>query len=818
MGLEQPPPAPGAPRAAALSSTQRWASGLVAAVLVLALAAVAIVQSRQYRLLDLTVQYQTDYLQVSLPQFENEFLRLRTQWHDAVAQGVDFDREALQERYDIFVSRISTLESEMALRVTQDASLSRDALRRVGEFVAHADRWLGAEPQARLSLAELRALQPELDALAQPLRAWAVDAAQNVSHQVTGRNALVREHNQTGIALTLLLGVALLVLAAMTIMQMRQLAQRQRGLELLAADLREARAAAEAASIAKSAFLANMSHEIRTPFQGLLGMLSLLRETGLAPRQLDYLRTAQESADHLLTILNDILDMSKLESGTLAIAPETVDLRRLVGDIESLMRAPAAAKGLQFEVTVDPELPLRIVADPTRVRQVLFNLLNNAIKFSDTGSVTLGVRGAGERIVFTVTDTGIGMSAQTLSQLFQRFTQGDASPSRRHGGTGLGLEISRNLARLMGGDLRVASTLGVGSQFVFDMPLLDGGAAPPEAEPALPPPGVAAQPLRVLVAEDHPVNRAYVSALLEQLGHAPTFVDNGQDAVHAAGVGRFDIVLMDLHMPLLDGAEAAQAIRRLPGERAQVPIVALTADAFPETRQRCLALGMNGFLAKPMSAAQLAAVLQPFVRQAHAAGPAEAPAVVAVDAAGSLAPALEAPALHASTADAPAVDASSVAASSVAAPAVDASGVDASAVGAPAPAPRDTGATTDAEVLDQATLAELRALLPQERVIELTQQLLEQLTAARRHFDGQPASRGRFDELRRTMHSHAGAAASLGLAALARVTRDIEHAAHQGDGVGVTTGLQQLGGALQSSRDALRDAGVLDDRPAPPAA
>ena len=329
-----------------------------------------------------------------------------------------------------------------------------------------------------------------------------------------------------------------------------------------------------------------------------------------------YLRTATESADHLLAVLNDILDMSQLETGRMALNPGTLELRLLLRDVEALMRPQASAKALALHIDAAPGVPERIKADATRVKQILFNLLANAIKFSDRGEVTLALRVGADvhgqpELEFIVTDTGSGMDSSTLGGLFHRFVQGDNSRSRRHGGTGLGLEISRNLARLMGGDIIVRSKLGLGSVFTFTLPL---HAAPEPAKPAPTSLGaaeLAATPLQVLVAEDHPVNRQYIAALLDNLGHRAFFTVNGAEAVQAARNQHFDVVLMDLHMPVLDGVSATRAIRALPDRAAAtVPIVALTADVFEQTRERCLMAGMNDFLAKPINQQQLAGMLR----------------------------------------------------------------------------------------------------------------------------------------------------------------------------------------------------------------
>ena len=585
-----------------------WATG---ALLVLVLAAVAYVQSRQHQLLNLTDQYEEDYLQISLGQIETEYLRLREVWHDA-AQATPVPDDALRMRYDIFVSRVDLLGSATAERLLRDRPEYRDTEQLLRGFVRDADALLGPQPVRALDAEALRALQPALDALDEPIHTLTLESSHQASAQVALRNQTVRRHNQVALGLTALLSVTTLGFGLVAMGQMRQLDGRRQRLLALARDLREARRAAEAASEAKSTFLANMSHEIRTPFHGLLGMLSLLRDTPLDERQRAQLKTATESADHLLAILNDVLDLSKLEAGTLQLSPEPVELQRLVDDVEALMRPQVIGKGLAMHVAVDSALPPRVMVDATRVKQVLFNLLSNAIKFSDRGSVMLEVQRGDARIEFIVTDTGIGIDEATLTRLFERFTQGDASRSRRHFGAGLGLEISRNLARLMGGDITVRSTPGQGSRFQFELPLVEAPAPPVAAARAAEP--APARPLRVLAAEDHPVNRLYLAALLERLGHDALFVENGVQAVRTARElvergERVDLVLMDLHMPELDGVEATRRIRALGGAMAAVPIMALTADVFPETRERCLAAGMTGFLAKPVDPNALSAAM-----------------------------------------------------------------------------------------------------------------------------------------------------------------------------------------------------------------
>jgi two-component system, sensor histidine kinase len=578
-------------------------------LLALALAAAAWVQVRQYRLLNATTQYQEDYLQVSLHELQAEYLRLRVTMHQALEAGV-INRDALQLRYDIFVSRVDLLAGPRAGRLMPSQREFQDVVERTHAFVARADRLLGPAPAQALDSKALRALDAELAMLDGPIHTLALEATHGVSAQVALRNEALGAYNRVGIALTALLTVTTFGFALLAFGQLRRLDERRLSLERLAGALRQAQHEAEAANRAKSVFLANMSHEIRTPFQGLMGMLQLLDSGALAAPQRAQLRVARDSAEHLLAILNDLLDLSKLEAGTLSVGSEAVSLRSLVADVQRLMQAQAATKGLALQASVEAALPERVLLDATRVRQVIYNLLSNAIKFTDHGGITLELRSSGNEIVVAVIDTGIGIDPATLPRLFQRFGQADDSRSRRHGGAGLGLEISRSLARLMGGDLSVQSTPGQGSRFEMRLPLrIVEGAPSPAPTAAAPAPSVANRPLRVLAADDNAVNREVLAAMIGIDGHEVTFAENGLEAVHAVSNQAFDLVLMDLHMPELDGIGATRAIRALAGRAGKVPIVALTADAFAETRARCLDAGMNQFLTKPVGLAELKQLL-----------------------------------------------------------------------------------------------------------------------------------------------------------------------------------------------------------------
>ena len=382
-------------------------------------------------------------------------------------------------------------------------------------------------------------------------------------------------------------------------------------------ELRRTRGLALRASAAKSEFLATMSHEIRTPLNGVLGLTDLLLDTPLSAPQRELASTVRACGDHLLAVLNDVLDFSKLESGKLTIEHIAVDVAQLLSQVVAVMAPAARAKGLTLEATCALGQASHRVGDPTRIRQGLLNLLGNAIKFTAAGRVTARVeaRGSATEVRFTVCDTGIGIAAEHLPALFQRFSQGDSSMTRRYGGTGLGLAITRRIIDLMGGQVGVTSELGVGSEFWFQLPLAH--PAPLEREPVVIADDRAAsslQGLRVLVADDSATNRVITTKLLQRLGCCPMLAETGASAIDAWRTGACDIILMDCQMPVMDGLEATRRIRHSGGAHAAIPIIALTASELDADREECLRAGMTGFLSKPINVASLEAALRQAAR------------------------------------------------------------------------------------------------------------------------------------------------------------------------------------------------------------
>ena len=528
--------------------------------------------------------------------------------------------DEVQTRLDILFSKIETIrESPGSALLLQKPELAQ-RLQRLQDYAERCEQALSVQPPDR---ARLQALLQEVQAQAANSLALG-NAADLLGAQLLERQTRdLLKQNLHIIWLTMGQLALLTVLLAGLVWRSKIQRREEKALKQLNEQLLLARQQADSANLGKSQFLANMSHELRTPFNGVMGLLGLLQKTPLNPEQADLVQVANDSAKHLLLLLNDILDMSALEAGKISLHMEPVHWASFLRGIEAIFQPLAAQKNLRFEIHNQLEEDLWLETDSTRQRQILFNLITNAIKFTEQGQVVLQARRVDDEhnspwLELQVQDTGIGMDDKALGQLFQRFFQVDSGLTRQFAGTGLGLQISLSLARLMGGDITVHSQPQQGATFTVRLPLRPVRAPqPPAAEPVVSPADARANAgaprlnaaVRILVAEDNPVNQKFLLLMLARMGYPAQFCDNGQLALEALVQAQFDLVLMDIHMPVMDGLSATRAIRALPGPQSQIPIIALTADVLQDAKDQAQAAGVTAFIAKPIKPEDLASVM-----------------------------------------------------------------------------------------------------------------------------------------------------------------------------------------------------------------
>jgi signal transduction histidine kinase/ActR/RegA family two-component response regulator len=529
-----------------------------------------------------------------VPKFQAEF------------PGAVLWRAASREDALISVCAGKTDVAVVETRFLQSALLGRPAECAGAHFVTHTLRPLRAElaivGQKDAAVAAVM-LRESINAVA---RSGQLDRALekwNAYTSADGANLVDLEQaelkNSVAIAaISVILGI--LAVLARQYFQVRS-AQRQ----ALAAQR-----SAEAANLSKSAFLANMSHEIRTPMNGILGYAGLALESDSVEEQRECLQTILSSGDALLSILNDVLDLSKIESGKFDILNEPFSLRALLNEAGKVFAFRFREKGLSFELSVSDGLPDALMGDALRLRQILLNLLGNAVKFTEEGCIGLTASGELEggriNLCLSVSDSGIGIPPEKQKMIFEAFRQADDSTSKKYGGTGLGLSICAKLVELMGGKIELESTAGRGSRFsvILSMAVAENHPVRLAGEQAV---QEFSEPLRILLAEDNPVNQKLAVKLLEKQGHTVAMAGNGRRAVEAFSRGSFDLILMDIHMPEMDGLEATRRIREMEGNATRTPIIALTALAMTGDREICLAAGMDGFVAKPIRLNELCA-------------------------------------------------------------------------------------------------------------------------------------------------------------------------------------------------------------------
>jgi signal transduction histidine kinase/ActR/RegA family two-component response regulator len=569
-----------------------------------------------------TMERRYDSLTALVFQFEREFLRFRRSLETTVEQPSPDKVQELALRYDILISRLNLLFESPNVSVLESRPEFKSLILQMKSSVIPAEAmWATGKPQ----LAEMQKLLETLNSMGPDVQALSLAANSQVSYLLENQSQTMLRQSNMVIGLSSALLVLLLLSALALLLRQRSQEREHAALHALSESLRETSARADASNKSKSEFLANMSHEIRTPMNGIIGFTDLTLDTSLEPTQRSYIETVKRSAQSLLVIINEILDFSKIESGKMELECIPIDWQALVHDTLQGLAVEAGQKGVAVSCKLADQMPLDCLGDPGRISQVLSNLCHNAVKFTDSGFVAVKVQARhvdAQRceVRVAVRDTGIGIAPEKHAAVFNAFSQGDASTTRRFGGTGLGLTISKRLVEGMGGRMWLESTPGQGSTFYFSLPLQRGSQnlpppvadGPPVSEQVQKAPQRTVQHscLQVLLVEDNPINQLLAKAILTNLGHQVQTAGNGSEALDLFATKHWDLVLMDIHMPVMSGLDATRQMRQQEAPGRHTPIIATTAGAMEADRAACMAAGMDDYLAKPYKPQLLQALLE----------------------------------------------------------------------------------------------------------------------------------------------------------------------------------------------------------------
>ena len=570
-----------------------------------------------------TMERRYDSLTALVFQFEREFLRFRRSLETSVEKPSPDKVQELALRYDILISRLNLLFESPNVSVLESRPEFKSLILQMKSTVIPAEAmWATGTPQ----LAEMQKLLETLNSMGPDVQALSLAANSQVSYLLENQSQTMLRQSNMVIGLSSALLVLLLLSALALLLRQRSQEREHAALQALSESLRVKSAQADASNRAKGEFLANMSHEIRTPMNGIIGFTDLALDTRLEPIQRSYIETVKYSAQSLLVIINEILDFSKIESGKMELECIPVDWQALVHHVLQGLAVEASQKDVAVSCKLADQMPLDCLGDPGRISQVLSNLCHNAVKFTDSGFVAVKVQARHVdahrcEVRVAVRDTGIGIAPEKHAAVFNAFSQGDASTTRQFGGTGLGLTISKRLVEGMGGRMWLESAPGQGSTFYFSLPLQRG------TQNLLPPP-VAAGPqvseevreapqrtvqhscLQVLLVEDNPINQLLAKSILTNLGHQVETAGDGREALDLFATKHWDLVLMDIHMPVMSGLEATRHMRQQEAPGRHTPIIATTAGAMEADRAACMAAGMDDYLAKPYKPQLLQALLE----------------------------------------------------------------------------------------------------------------------------------------------------------------------------------------------------------------